>query len=138
VPRKVVLTTESQRIAIAEFCGAVWKRQSFSPWYPDDESRNVYFRRLYFIEPGDIRGPATLQDAFGCEVVADDHSHLPSYLTDLNAMRCALDRLNRQQRVDFMNTLRKIEKGPTSDFDCIMSDRWPEALLRTIGKWVEE
>lgn len=79
------MTDDEMKIAVAECCGAVWKRQSCTPWNPDDDSRNVYFRRLYFIAKDDVRGPALLPAAFGKESIADNHDHLPNYPADLNA-----------------------------------------------------
>lgn len=104
------MSQEEQRIAIAEACG----------WM------NVRFCGHNLEKPGPYCYGQKQTDAFYA---------VPDYANDLNAMRSALRILDQQQRVQFMNTLRKIEGCTVSDFDCILSDKWPEAFLRTIGQW---
>lgn len=139
------MTNEQINIAIAESVGAVWKRQSCSPWYPDDEALNVYFRRLsvyfrrlFFIYPNDERGPALLPDAEGTEMIADENP-IPDYCNDLNAMHEVEMGLDYPALAKYRDTLTLlcINDGKCKCYWIASAKLRAEAYLRTIGKWKE-
>ena len=118
---------EAQRIAIAEACG--WK-------YDPRDNCKVTF------PSGDV--------FYGGSV-----GMFPDYLNDLNAMHSALLTLVTTKKwLDFIDHLSKIvsrERNGLSLIEAINSgqvdywaasltihsEHWPEAFLRTMGKWTE-
>ncbi len=92
-----------------------------------------------------------LPNYFGDDIEAWCHDSMdgvyaepPNYVADLNAIADPRAALDQAQRVAFLNALRAILakrwKRPISDFDlvCAEAHEQAEAILRAIGKWVNE
>ncbi len=141
------MTNEQQRIAIVEFCGWKWvkwksvnKRILVSPEHPI----------------GLVQGQ-TLLLCNDMSVPMEDSAYhqgpIPDYPNDLNAMHEAEKKLDNHQMIDYLQEIQcvivgisKVEPNkaylesmlPVSKLSVISSaSQRSEALLRTIGKWVE-
>jgi len=111
---------EAQRIAIAEFCG--WKKDIAEQWKDGDG----------FYRPS---GSLTYRQ----HTVEFKAGHPPDYLNDLNAMHEAELLLNNEQAGEFERVLRRVCFGLSyRNVISATAAQRAEALLRTIGKWVEE
>ncbi len=125
------MTPEAQRTAIAEACG----------WIPASEARK------YWIRPADfeIAGHARRENG------------LPDFLNDLNAMHEAEKVLTEEQKWNYGNTLalmvlskERAYFGEKEDSEpnlngfghfalaTLTASQRAEALLKTLGLWVEE
>ena len=102
------MSPEAQRIAIAEYCG--WTRYSD----PKDNHGHRY------------NAPPNSSAFLGRHA-------LPSYLTDLNEMDEAMDRMTLDQRRWFCNHLRQICGNDGAI--CATAAQRAEAFLRAVGKW---
>lgn len=108
------MTPESQRVAIAEACG----------WRPVKQSwPSAPYERTAWVLDG------VTQDI--------GVTHLPDYLSDLNAMHEAL----KSQSAEFRINFRAIIFTMANDTGVIVfdfgPDKWAEAFIRTLGLWIE-
>jgi hypothetical protein len=105
------MTPEAQRIAIAEACGWKWFNGNNQFWITPDGN-------------------------------CDGKQPLPDYLNDLNAMHEAESRIliTEKQKADYARELIYIawtSEQPVYAPIHANADQRREALLRTLGKWVE-
>ncbi len=114
------MTPEAQRIAIALARG--WTKR-LVPSAPNGP-KNPYgeFQHTWWTNPGGVESGAP-----------------PDYPSDLNAMREVIDHMNRTQPdgwndEHFLLTLCGWTKGLPHH---ATAAQWAEALLRTLGQWVE-
>ena len=102
------MSPEKQLIAIAEFCGWRKRDHDWARWLNDKEQEILF-------------------------------SGLPDYLNDLNAMHeadpegIASEELCKLLEITSWTNPTLIVKEVLKE----IAKRWPEALLRTIGKWKE-
>ncbi len=122
------MTTEQQRIAIAEFCGTL------GGWYCPKCRQEV---SLFELQP---RGEHTFH--LHCDIPI--HRDSQNYPNDLNAMHEAEKKVPLDKRDKYFEWLcRLCEKqhrmAPVGQWlvPTASSTIRAEALLRTIGKWVE-
>ena len=129
---------EAQRIAIAEWCG-------YERWVSSDGTHSLLTKpnetqRAYWIQCGD-----KINSTADIKAISD---RVPDYLNDLNVLREAWLKLSPGQQDVFAGYLAEVFNG-RRDFGAMRIDcstkilgasaaQWAEALLRTIGKWVEE
>lgn len=119
------MTPEQQRLAIAEWVFENLEFEGYDDKEPKDPNRAAWF----------------------CKGSGDFGKSLPDFLNDLNAMHDAEGKLRDEQVNAFESYLNAaISKDcRVCDFSLYASDKlWnatakhrAEALLRTIGKWVE-
>ena len=72
---------------------------------------------------------------FGIDPEDGERRGIPKYHEDLNAMHVAEERLSPERREAYVATLWR--SGTIADAVLALAERRAEALLRTIGKWIE-
>lgn len=120
------MTEQEQRIAIAEECGYQHMPNAVGLMWNVKENRAVLRMKMPY--------------------KAGEHT-LPNYLYDLNAMHAAILTLPRRglelfrhYQVSLANKRLGDAFEPTQDewLEAIIhTEFWPEAFLRTVGKWKE-
>lgn len=115
--KRITMTPEAQRIAIAEACG--WER-----WRPLDDTKPITVWR----------------NTKGTNIARFEN--LPDYLNDLNVMHEAEKVLTYEQLPFYVSTLKNpilMKEEGVSDFDCIHATaaQRAKAFLRTLGLWVD-
>lgn len=145
------MTPEAQRIAIAEFCGYIWYRAPIDRHFPEKRYRFLAIPVVWEYE-GQVDIWKVRAD--GTEVIIKIESWLkaqgatlPDYLNDLNAMHEAEKNLDTGLAKQFAWELHKVMPGqqswpPRSPLHTYIilhatAAQRAEALLRSIGKWVE-
>lgn len=129
------MTPLKQRVALAEFAG--WKVELY---HPDSK-----------YAPYSLLNPAgeVVIDGASVEDCWEQHHRYPDYLNDLNALHEVWLKLDRKQRISFIQDLRftVVDAGghaASSNEDIIAccenatAPQRAEALLRTIGKWSDD
>ncbi len=113
------MNPESQRIAIAEACGAKWQEDNFRNRMLVDVGKD----RVLFI---DVHG--------GFDI------GLPDYLNDLNAMHEAEKVLDSEQCSLYFRTLFDVVGNSLKPMNMVhaTATQRAEAFLRTLGLWKEE
>jgi hypothetical protein len=114
------MTSEAQRIAIAEACG--WKVEQTD------------FKTFTLIEPNGKRW-----ERFDSGEIAWTSNVIPNYLNDLNAMHDAVQTLNEQERVHLVDALLgSINREPdyNIDDDFCSDDGWK--LLTATAKQIAD
>lgn len=106
------MSTEAQRIAIAEACG--WKLVTNDPDY-----------QPYWLSPN------------GNKVGTDCGVRIPDYFNDLNAMHEAEEKISGNQ-FRYMDTLRKVCWGNDWLTCHATAAQRAEAFLKTINKWTND
>ncbi len=126
------MTPESQRVAIATYCG--WRFIPMRGGLHGYFYLNIKKSDIPIAEKGGLRGATGVYD-------------LPDYVNDLNAMSAAWESLPTvEMRVSFHNWLliivrRRCKSSTDIDTWCVMENAHAperaEAFIRTIGKWLD-
>lgn len=134
------MTEERQRIAIAEFCGAVWHEvPPMSGWVltlTEDERKGferLHPKRILSFHDWPFDSPRCAPLPFPNPETGDAIS-VPDYPRDLNAMHEAKKLLTEDQIPVYWQTLYEVCKTTQWPFN---PEAYQEAetFLRTIGKW---
>lgn len=145
------MTPEKQRIAIAEWCGAVWYR------HPVSRIDNRVYKFLAWPGVQEYEGQSEqwkvksdgTERMCSMDYMAREF-FIPDYLNDLNAMHEAESKLNESQKAYFCawlgehvtndNPELKRRSFAACKFRYIhaTASQRAEALLRAIGKWTDD
>lgn len=131
--RMRAMTPEAQRIAIAEFCGLNPYRWCFK--YQHEEGWDD--SKLYTLEAEAQNDWKLLYDGPTYATEIKKVVVCPDYLNDLNAIQDAWGCLGWEEKNECVEYLKEIVKEADCEACFATATQRAEAVLRTIGKWVE-
>lgn len=131
------MSPEAQRIAIAEACGLQIKLYRF--WYSGHDNQKPYSSGYKTRTEAENRRKQEIK--WGCgEIEEYTDPRLPDYLNNLNAIHdvetiTEMDSYPRRER--YADYLQKTCKNSPWPFWRATAAQRCEAILKTLGKWVE-